>query len=47
MKEYNMGIEEFFEYCAKEFEYGRIDQNRKRHKGVNNAEKYLLQSPNY
>lgn len=40
-----MGIEEFFEYCAKEFEYGWVDQNRKRHRGVNDGEKYLLQSP--
>lgn len=38
-------IEEFFEYCKKEFNYGWIDQDGKRHEGVNDGETYLLQSP--
>ncbi len=46
MKKYNIStIEEFFEYCKKEFNYGWIDKEGKRHEGVNDGETYSLQSP--
>lgn len=46
MKKYNQEtIDQFFKYCQKEFEYGWIDQNGKRHEGVNDAKDYSLQSP--
>ncbi len=46
MKKYNINkIEEFFKYCQKEFKYGWLDQDGKRHKGVNNGKIYSLQSP--
>ena len=46
MKKYNMStIEEFFEYCKKEFNYGWIDKEGKRHEGVNDGGAYSLQSP--
>lgn len=46
MKKYNMNkIEDFFKYCQKEFKYGWIDQEGKRHKGINDGKSYSLQSP--
>ena len=45
MKKVRMSIDEFFEYCKNEFEYGWIDQDLKRHEGINDAETYYLQSP--
>ncbi len=37
-------INDLFDF-AKSINYGWIDQNRKKHSGVNDAESYLLQSP--
>lgn len=46
MKKYNWNtIEEFFLYCQKEFEYGWLDQELKRHEGINDGKTYYLQSP--
>ncbi len=42
-EKYNMStIEEFFEYCRKEFSYGFINQNGKKHEGVNDGKSYSL-----
>ncbi len=38
-------IEKFFKYCQNEFMYGWIDQDGKRHEGVNDGKVYYLQSP--
>lgn len=47
MKRYNINtIESFFKFCQKEFEYGWIDQDGKRCKGINDGKTYSLQSPN-
>lgn len=38
-------IKDFFFFCQKEFNYGWLDRDGKRHLGVNDAESYYLQSP--
>lgn len=38
-------LEDFFKYCQTEFDYGWIDQDGKRHEGVNDGKIYYLQSP--
>lgn len=46
MGKYSMNtIEEFFDYCQKEFTYGWISQDNKRHNGQNDGRIYMLQSP--
>ena len=42
MKKYNIStIEEFFEYCKKEFNYGWIDKEGKRHEFHYNSNLYF------
>lgn len=46
MKAYNeYTIEEFLKFCQEKFEYGWISQDGEKHRGINDALSYCLQSP--